>query len=70
MPTPVSFTLNSTFFWDSLRRTNFPQKYYNSKFKQIFEEREDFISYYGKDVNIWNEFYDNITGKTNLLDVG
>lgn len=43
---------------------NFSLKYYNNKFRQIFEEKEDFIFYFGKNVNIWNEFYDDITGKT------
>ena len=42
----------------------FSRKYYNNKFKRIFEEKKDFIPYYGENANIWDEFYDNITDKT------
>jgi len=50
---------------------NLSHEYYYNKFKQIFSEKKDYISYYGKEVNIWGEFYDNRTDKavSGLSDV-
>jgi len=54
---PINFKKDEDIRSTSIKvPTNFTIKYYYPIFLNIFKDRKEFVSTYGRDINIWNEF--------------